>query len=94
MSMATDQANYTVGGQGLAWRETGGEIVVLDVDGSVYYGVNTSGAQLWKRLAGGATRRELTAVLTADGRVAEQRAAADVDEFLADLSSYGLLQQC
>lgn len=82
---------YTVGGPGVAWRETGGEIVILDVTGSVYFGLNARGAQLWKRLATGAGRAELTAVLTAATPVAPERAAGDVDAFLADLDRHGLL---
>ena len=95
---ALDAGTYAVGGPGVAWRETGGEIVVLDVERSVYYGLNASAAELWKRLATGADRAELTATLMTDARVTdppvtEQRAGSDVDEFLAELRRYGLLQR-
>ena len=82
---------FTVGGPGVAWRETGGEIVVLDVAGSVYFGLNGSGAALWKRLADGAGRDDLTAALMAQGPVPEDRAIADVEAFLDELRRHGLL---
>ena len=82
---------FTVGGPGVAWRETGGEIVVLDLDGSVYFGVNGTGALLWKRLVDGADAAELSDVLVQAAQVPPARAAADVDAFLAELRRHGLL---
>lgn len=92
--MTDAPVTYTVGGPDLAWRETGSEIVVLDVAGSVYFGLNATGAELWKRLAaGGATREELTGMLISGAGATAEQAAPDVDAFLAGLSHYGLLQE-
>ena len=84
---------YTVGGPGVAWRETGGEIVVLDLDGSVYFGLNGTGAVLWKRLVDGADGADLAALLVHDFAVPAPRAAADVEAFLDDLRQHGLLSE-
>lgn len=75
----------------LAWRETGGEIVVLDLRGSVYFGLNPTAARLWTLLARGATRDELVLRLVDDQRIDAARAGADVDEFLGVLRREKLL---
>ncbi|QTE29424.1 PqqD family protein [Pengzhenrongella sicca] len=85
-----DGRTYQVVGDRVAWRQTDDEAVVLDLEDSVYYGLNPTGVLLWKRLAAGATRRDLVGMLVASGAPAE-RASADVDAFLTELGSYGLL---
>ena len=62
----------------LAWRETGSEIVVLDLRGSVYFGLNPTAARLWKMLAAGATRGALVARLVDEQQVDAGRAEDDV----------------
>lgn len=77
---------------GVLWRAAGEEIVILDTNGSVYFGLDRSGAMLWRRLVDGATTAELVAVLSATAPVEPGRAAADVERFLRELRQYGLLQ--
>lgn len=77
---------------GVAWRAAGDEIVILDTNGSVYFGLDRSGALLWRRLVDGATTAELVAALAATAPVDPARATADVDRFLGELRQYGLLQ--
>jgi hypothetical protein len=79
-----------VGGPGVAWRETAGEIVVLDLEGSVYFGLNGTAASLWRRLTSTASRADLIALLHNLGADASQ-AARDVDDFLAELARFSLL---
>jgi hypothetical protein len=81
----------TLAADRLAWRETGEEVVVLDLQGSVYFGLNASAAPLWTMLARGTTREELVARLLADQQVDRDRAAADVDAFLAALVAHGFV---
>lgn len=81
-----------VGGPGVAWRETAGEIVVLDLDGSVYFGLNGTAAALWRRLLGSATRSDLVEQLQAQGADLA-RAHQDVADFVAQLDRYGLLSR-
>lgn len=83
-------ARLHVGGPGVAWRETSGEVVVLDLEGSVYFGLNGTAASLWRRLTSTASRGDLVELLQSLGADAGQ-AARDVDAFLADLARYGLL---
>ena len=81
-----------VGGPGVAWRETADEIVVLDLERSVYFGLNGTGASLWRRLTSAATRADLIQHLRSQG-AAEARATQDVDDFVAQLDRYGLLSR-
>jgi hypothetical protein len=85
------EATYRVKDDGLGWRESGGQIVVLDLHGSVYFGLNATASRLWKVLAHSVSRADLIAELVAGASVEEARAAADVDAFLADLERNDLL---
>ena len=75
----------------IAWREIDGEVIALGLESSTYLGTNSSGAMLWKRLAEGTTRAELVDVLASTFGLELGRAEADVDAFLEDLRSRGLL---
>ena len=48
---------------GLTWNVTGDDVVVLDLDGSVYLKLNGSGRVLWERLASTSTEEELVSTL-------------------------------
>jgi hypothetical protein len=78
---------------GLTWHVAGDDVVVLDLEGSVYLKLNGSGRVLWERLAEPCTEAELTAALVAAYGIDEQRAAADVGGFLADLRQRGILEE-
>ena len=84
---------YRVDQQRTAWREVGGEGVVLDLDSSVYFGLNRSAGPLWRRLLDGATRDQLAEVLLAaePAPATSSQAEAEVSEFLAALDGAGLL---
>jgi hypothetical protein len=69
-----------------------GEVVILDLEHSQYYGINESGAPLWQALHDGATLTQLTEILVATYDVAPEVAATDAAEFLAGLRSRGLLE--
>ena len=73
------------------WRESGGAVVALDADGSRYLLANPSAAELWKRLAGGATEADLIDALCDRFDVPPDAAQRDVAAFLAQLSERGLL---
>jgi hypothetical protein len=75
----------------LEWREIDSDIVVLDGRDATYLTLNGSGALLWRKLAGSATRDELVGALLEAYEVEESTAAADTDAFLTSLSEQGLL---
>ena len=76
----------------VAWREVDGEVIALGLESSTYFGTNSSGSLLWKRLAEGTTRAELVGELVAAFDLEPSRAEADVDAFLDHLRKRGLLQ--
>ena len=76
----------------VAWREVDGEVIALGLHSSTYFGTNSSGGLLWKRLADGTTRDELVGDLVTTFGLERARAQADVDAFLDDLRSRGLLE--
>ncbi|SCG58107.1 PqqD family protein [Micromonospora humi] len=88
--MTQQDTAYRVDSTRVTWRETGEEAVLLDLQESVYFGLDRSGALLWRRLVGGATTEDLVDTLVGDGAVDRARARADVTAFLADLGRYGL----
>lgn len=75
----------------LEWREVEGEVVALDLQGSVYLRANSSGALLWHQLARGATEDELAERLVTRYGLPPDQARADVRAFVTDLASHSLL---
>lgn len=73
------------------WRLVEGEVVALDLRREEYFVVNATGAVLWPLLTAGTTREALTECLSERFEVPAERAAADVDAFLARLGDRGLL---
>jgi len=78
--------------EGLTWREIDDEVVALDVETATYLSANASGRLLWRSLSQGATREELVSCLVAEFEIDAERAGADVDAFIGDLSQRGLLE--
>ncbi len=76
---------------GLSWHIAGDEIVILDLEGSVYLKLNGSGRTLWERLGTPATEADLVAVLLDGYDIDEARATADVTTFVADLRQRDLV---
>lgn len=75
------------------WREVDEDVVAVDVDRSTYLSTNGSGALLWLELAGGTTRDRLVERLAQAYLIDDERAAADVDDFLSELNGQGLLEE-
>jgi hypothetical protein len=75
------------------WREVEGEIVALDLRTNTYLAVNRTGAALWPALVSGADREELLSRLVDAFDVTAEQAAADLDEFLAQLAAQDILEQ-
>jgi orotate phosphoribosyltransferase-like protein len=78
--------------EGLSWREIDDEVVALDVETATYLSANASGRLLWRSLSAGATREELVSCLVDEFEIDTERAAADVDAFIGELSQRGLLE--
>jgi len=74
------------------WRAVGHEIVALDVDRSEYLAVNETGSELWHLLSEGTDLARLREHLVERFDIDAERAAADVDSFIAILGARGLLE--
>ncbi len=77
---------------GLAWRQAGDEVVVLDLVAGSYHALNAAGALLWERLAGWTTAGQLAGVLVSRYALTPAAAALDVVSFLAACADAGLLE--
>jgi hypothetical protein len=89
--MEQSQAILRLNDADIVWRSVEDEIVILHRGDWQYLTVNEAGTLLWRRLADGATRADLTSLLIAEYGIEETRAAADVDAFLGLLSERALL---
>lgn len=55
--------------------------------------LNESGALLWKTLSSGADEQELIKVLTDEYDISEETAKADVEKFVSEMRSAGLIEE-
>lgn len=74
------------------WRESEGEVLVLDRRRGRYLGINRSGAALWSELASGASEEALVDRLADAHGLRRDRAQADVRAFLRWLEDQDLLE--
>src|SRR5688500_11270253 len=70
----------------------GEELVLLDYEGEVYYGLDPVGARIWELLAAGRTLGEIIDTLLAEYDVTRDQLAADVERVVGELESNGLLR--
>ncbi len=75
-------AKLYIRSENLSWRRVGDEVVVLDLNETVYLTLNSSGAVLWELLDGGATQAELAQALVDRFPISLEEAASDVDAFV------------
>lgn len=78
---------------GLTWQVVGADVVVLDLEGSVYLKLAGSGKALWEALVEPRTEPELVTALMDRYGIDEGLAAADVRAFLDDLRTRRLLDE-
>jgi hypothetical protein len=77
----------------LTWHVAGEEVVVLDLEGSVYLKLNGSGRFLWERLTEPCDADTLVDALVAEYGIEPDLATSDVEAFLIDLRKRGLLDE-
>jgi hypothetical protein len=76
----------------IAWREVAGEMVVLDLQASVIFGLNGTGGQMWQLLDGRRTLADVAADLAARYQTSADRVLADVMSFAKVLVDRGLAE--
>ena len=77
--------------EGITWQEIDGELVILDLQSSMYLTTNGSGAFLAKLLIEERTEQELATALAKEFDIADDVAAADTADFLEQLADKKLL---
>jgi hypothetical protein len=77
----------------LHWREIDGEIIALEARNSTYVATNDAGTLLWRALVEGATLERLADELERAFGIPRERARADADRFVAELTVQGLLER-
>ena len=82
----------TLVGESIEWRETDGEVTLLDTRVSECVALNQAGSLLWPSIAEGASRDHLAGMLVGRFGISTEQASADVEAFLVDLTHRGFLQ--
>lgn len=72
-------------------RELAGEILVLDLRTSLYFGMTDVAARVWQLVEQQQTRDSIVETLAKEFDAAPDVIASDVDTFLEDLLTRGLL---
>lgn len=74
--------------------EVDGEMVMMDVEKGLYFGLDAIGTDVWKRLEAPATAGELAAALSRDYDAEADAIERDVLDLLASLAEQGLVEAC
>lgn len=74
-------------------RQVGDEIVLLDLAGGNYFGLNPVGARIWQLLGEGKATGEVPDILAAEFDVGRDQAEEDTRKLLLDLQAQGLIHQ-
>jgi len=77
--------------QGVIAKMVGSEMVLLDYDRGIYYGLNPVGARVWQLLSDGSTVEQVVDRLTDEYDVARAALEADVAALLRELEAKELV---
>ncbi len=72
-------------------RELDGEVLVLDLRSSLYFGMTGTAARIWQLIEAGEAREAVVATLAREFAADRQVIEADVDAFVSDLTARGLI---
>ena len=70
----------------------GEELILLDYEEELYYGLDPIGTRIWELFGTGRTLGEIVDTLLAEYAVTREELAADVEKLVADLESNGLVK--
>jgi hypothetical protein len=92
MPMKTlDESSVVVAADHTTSAEVDGESVILDLDGGVYYGLNSSGSRIWKKLQEKKTIEELIDEITKEYDVGRSECEDDIFSLVQDLRENNLI---
>ena len=73
-------------------QELVGEMVLLDLRNGEYFGINSTGSQIWQDISHGITLVEIAVSLSQSFKLEQDMAAADVTSFVRRLAGIGLVE--
>lgn len=85
-----DDGKYKIASH-IAWRRVEDEIVVLDLETSVYFSLNEVAARIWELIHQGKAVSETVRALTEEYAVDERAARKDASRFLEELKKEKLI---
>jgi len=80
-----------VAGEDVLVRNIGDELVLLDLQRGVYYGLDPIGARIWELLSGGLSIDETIERLLGEHEVSRQKLERDVRELIEELRERELI---
>ena len=72
-------------------RELDGEVLILDLKTSLYFGMTGTAARIWQLLEAGHPQDDIVGTLAREYNAPRDAIASDVESFLADLIARGLV---
>jgi Coenzyme PQQ synthesis protein D (PqqD) len=84
---------HSIPGDAVAWREVDGEFVLISVETTHYYSLNSSGSDVWRiLLEGPQTADSIAAALAVHHGLEHLEVSAQVETLLEHLRTEGLLR--
>jgi hypothetical protein len=77
---------------GVTWRELGGDVVILNVETGLYFGLDGSGGQMWRELVEHGSVEKAFEALKQQFDVAPDELRHDLDDLVKRLVEKGLVQ--
>ena len=72
-------------------QKVGDEMVLLDLEGETYFGLDAVGTRAWELIESGIGADQLVRQMLGEYEVDEGRLRADLSHLISDLESHGLL---
>lgn len=82
---------FRVNSPSVVWEDFEGEVVIVNLETGQYFSTRDVGSEIWRRLAGGATRSAVEHALVALYDVEAGALAASLSTFVAELQAHALL---
>jgi Coenzyme PQQ synthesis protein D (PqqD) len=78
--------------EGVIWAEVGGDVIILNVETAVYFGLDGSGGHIWRELAEHGSLEKVLQSLNRQFDVAQDELRRDIEDLLNRLVEKGLVQ--
>lgn len=76
---------------GVIWKQVGDELVLLDYERGIYFGLDAVGARIWQLIDEQQTEATIVDQLLDEFDVTREVVAGDVDRLVAELAERGLI---